>query len=155
MAVLRDRVRALAGEVLIGAGLGLLVLGGGGRAVMRAIALFGGAPPAVSVGGTVTVLAAGTAAGAAGALLHALSRAGAARIAGRRAGVRVAVHVALFAALLVLLTARGLRGSPPRQAVGFWPLVLIYGVLLMRILARRAGGRADDGTRLSAAAPAA
>jgi hypothetical protein len=147
-------VRELAGEVLVGAGLGLLVLGGGGRAVMRAIALFGGAPPAVSVGGTVTVLAAGTAAGAAGALLHALSRAGAARIAGGRAGGRAAVHIALFAALLTLVTARGLHGSPPRQAAGFWPLVLIYGVLLMRIFAWRAGARADDGTPLPAAAPA-
>jgi hypothetical protein len=85
MAVHRHGARALIDEVLLGAGLGLLVLGGGGRAVMRGIALATDAPNALSVGGTVTVLAAGAAAGAAGALLYALARAAAAWAAGGRA----------------------------------------------------------------------
>src|SRR5512132_1865484 len=67
-------VGMLRDELLTGVWLGFLILGVGGRAVMRGIALMTDAPSAVSVGGTVTVLAAGTAAGIGGALLHALSR---------------------------------------------------------------------------------
>jgi hypothetical protein len=126
--------RTLLNEVLLGAGLGLVVLGVGGRAVMRGIALVTDAPSAVSVGGTVSVLAAGAAAGAAGALLHALARAAAAWGAGGRSSVRLV----LFAALLALVTARGLHGSPPGPAAAFWPLVLVYAGSLVRVLARRA-----------------
>jgi len=141
MAMHRHDVRALIDEVLVGAGLGLLVLGGGGRAVMRGIALATNAPSALTIGGTVTVLAAGAAAGAAGALLYAVARAAAAWGAGGRASVRVL----LFAALLALVTARGLHGSPPGPAAAFWPLVVIYGVWLARVLSRRARRAATVG----------
>jgi hypothetical protein len=146
MTVHRRGARALVDEVLVGAGLGLVVLGGGGRAVMRGIAVMTDAPSALTVGGTVTVLAAGAAAGAAGALLHAVARAAAEWGAGGRATVRVA----LFAALLALVTVRGLHGSPPRPAAAFWPLVLVYGVWLVRALARRA----RRGAAVEPAAPA-
>ena len=154
MAAARHETRALLREALIGAGLGLLILGAGGRAVMRAIALFAGAPAAISVGGTLTVLAAGAAAGAAGVLLHALSRMVATRVVRGRGRMRDALHLALFASLLVGVTARGLHGSPPRQAMGFWPLVLVYGVLLVRVLARRSQASSIDGTPLPGAATA-
>ena len=134
MATHRSSARALIDELLLGAWLGLIVLGGGGRAVMRGIALATDAPSALTVGGTVTVLAAGAAAGAAGALLHALARAAAAWGAGGRTSARVA----RFAALLALGTARGLHGSPAGPAAAFWPLVLVYGAWLLRALARRA-----------------
>ena len=62
MATHRSSARALIDELLLGAWLGLIVLGGGGRAVMRGIALATDAPSALTVGGTVTVLAAGAAA---------------------------------------------------------------------------------------------
>lgn len=125
--------RALLHELLLGTWLGLLVLGVGGRAAMRTIALATDAPRALTVGGTVTVLAAGAAAGAAGAVLHALSRA----VAARGAGGRSVVRVVLFAALLALVTARGLHGSPSTPALAFWPLVLLYGILFVRAVARR------------------
>lgn len=137
MAVPRHGARALVDEVLVGAGIGLLVLGAGGRAVMRGIAMATDAPSAVSVGGTVNVLAAGAAAGAAGALLHAAARAAAAWGAGDRSRLRAGVRLALFAALLALVTARGLHGSPTRPAAAFWPLVLVYGAWLVRALDRR------------------
>ncbi|GLC24659.1 hypothetical protein [Roseisolibacter agri] len=130
------RTRALLHEVLLGTWIGLLVLGVGGRAVMRAIALATDAPRALTLGGTVTVLAAGAAAGAAGAVLHAVSRA----VAARGAGGRTVVRLVLFAALLALVTARGLHGSPAAPARAFWPLVALYGVLFARaVRARRAG----------------
>jgi hypothetical protein len=142
--------RTLVNEVILGAGLGLLILGGGGRAVMRGIALVTDAPSVVSVGGTVTVLAAGAAAGAAGALLHALSRLAAAW----GAGGRVSVRLALFAALLALVTARGLHGSPLGPATAFWPLVLVYAVSFVQALGRRARQGAS-GPSAPAIAPAA
>jgi hypothetical protein len=138
MAAHRHGARVLLDEVLVGATLGLLVLGAGGRVVMRGIALATDAPSALSVGGTVTVLAAGAAAGAGGALLYALSRAAAAWGAAGRASARIL----LFVALLALVTSRGLRGSPPGPAAAFWPLVLVYGVWLERALTRRARRRA-------------
>ena len=124
-------------ELLTGVWLGFLILGVGGRAVMRGIALMTDAPRAVSVGGTVTVLAAGTAAGIGGALLHALSRLAAARVGGGRTAARVV----LFGALLALVTARGLHGAAPGPSAAFWPLVLVYGVLLERFVLRRERAR--------------
>ena len=128
----RAGFRALLRDATHGAWLGLLVLGVGGRAVMRGIALATGQAPALNVGGTLTVLAAGVGAGVAGALLHAVARAVAARVAGGRAWVRLAI----FAALLALVTARGLHGSPAATAAWFWPLVALYGALFVRIVAR-------------------
>lgn len=135
-AVLRDAA--------LGAWLGLWILGVGGRIAMRAVALALGQPPAFDMGGTLTVVASGTAAGAAGALLYAASRAAGGWLAHRRpaeggradAGARP-LRLALFAALLALVTARGLQGSPgPTWA--FWLLVAAYGAALEIAQTRRA-----------------
>jgi hypothetical protein len=128
-------------EVLIGLGLGALVLGVGGRVVMRLIAVLTDRPLLLSVGGTVTILAVGAAAGAAGGVLHAISRVVTAR---GRTGSTV-LRVALFALLLGLVTWRGLHGTPAAQAVAFWPLVAMYGALLERALTRRGQRRAWTG----------
>lgn len=150
MALHRHGVRTLIDELLIGTGLGLIVLGVGGRVVMRGIAIATDVPVSMNIGGTVTVLASGAAAGAAGALLHALARAAAAWGAGGQAGVRLA----LFAGLLALVTARGLSGSPSGPAAAFWPLVMIYGVWLVQVLSRRAGREsAADGSSSAIASP--
>ena len=133
MAIDRNVAIELRNETFLGAWLGLLVLGVGGRAVMRGIALATDAPSAVSVGGTVTVVALGAAAGIGGALLHALSRG----IASRFAHGHAAVRVVLFGALLALVTARGLHGSPSGPATAFWPLVVVYGAVLEWLVARR------------------
>lgn len=142
MAIQRNASSDLRSEVLVGAILGFLVLGVGGRAIMRGIALATDAPRAVTVGGTVTVIAAGAAAGVAGALIHALSRG----IASRAAHGHPAVRVALFGALLTLVTARGLHGSPSGPALAFWPLVFAFGALQDWITTRRLAGRAGERT---------
>ena len=116
-------------QLVLGAWLGFLVLGLGGRLVMRWIALATGAPGSFSLGGTLTVVAAGTAAGVAGALMYASSGAIAKRFPSRERIVRLA----LFVLLLALVTARGLRGTPPAPAASFWPLVALYAGLFMAL----------------------
>jgi hypothetical protein len=127
-------------ELAIGAGAGLLVLGAGGRVAMRLIALREGTPTGVTVGGTLTVVVLGLVSGVAGALLLALSDAAAGRLTRRRPGARPWTRRALFAALLLLVTLRGLRGSPPIGLPMFLPLVVLYGVALDRLVGRRRRG---------------
>jgi hypothetical protein len=62
-------VRVLLGAGLAGALTGTLVLGVGGRIVMRLAALIGGRAPGFSWGGSLEVIAAGALCGAAGGLL--------------------------------------------------------------------------------------
>ena len=133
MGTRRPALAMLRDDLLTGAWLGVLVLGVGGRLVMRGIAMLTDAPSAISVGGTVTVIAAGTAAGIGGALWHAMSR----TMASLGAGPRPALHIALFATGLAFVTARGLHGSPAAPAAAFWPLVVAYAFLLDRVVARR------------------
>ena len=147
MRAMREMMAARLREVALGAGLGLLFLGVGGRVAMRMVAVALGQPPALALGGTLTVVAAGVAAGIAGALLHAISRAAATRLVGagaRRDGDRAhgatwvrVVRLTLFAVLLALVTARGLRGSPG-PTWSFWLLVAAYGAALEVGLARLA-----------------
>ena len=120
-------------QVLLGTWLGLLVLGIGGRLVMRWIAVATGVPGSFSVGGTVTVLASGTAAGVAGALMYALSGAIAKRVPRNERVVRLAI----FGLLLALVTARGLQGTASGPSVAFWPLVALYGALFVALSSRQ------------------
>lgn len=142
MPIDRNAAREVRSELLLGAILGCVVLGIGGRLVMRGIALATDAPGAVTVGGTVTVVAAGAAAGIGGAVLHVLSRGIASRIAHGHAAVRVA----LFGSLLALVTARGLHGSPSGPAMAFWPLMFAFGALQDWITTRRIASRARERT---------
>jgi hypothetical protein len=121
-------LRSLVRDAILGTAIGLAVLGVGGRIVMRVIALRTGAAPSFTLGGTLSIVAAGAAAGAVGALLYALARTAARRLAGGHAAVRLLV----FFVLLALVTLRGLHGSPPASAALFWPLVLVYGLALDR-----------------------
>ena len=138
MRSIRDAAGAFLREAALGTWLGFWLLGVGGRLAMRVTAMGLGEEPALSGGGTLTVVAAGAAAGAA---LHPASRAAANRLGGGRARVRLA----LFALLLTLVTARGLQGSPGTHLL-FWLLVAAYGAALDRVLARRAAGSTDSVT---------
>lgn len=108
---------------LLGALVGLPLLGGGGRLAMHAIALTTpGAQRAVSVEGTITVLLAGLAAGIAGGAIYAILE--------RLLPARRAVRGILFVLALVLLTLRGLQPVRPLPLALFLPLVLLYGALV-------------------------
>jgi hypothetical protein len=108
--------------LVLGAGIGLVVLGVGGRVAMRAIALANNTPPSFTVGGTATVVFLGAVSGAAGGLLYALVH----LLLPRRRLVRSA----LFALALVLLTLRGLRPIQPLALEWFMPLALAYGAIV-------------------------
>src|SRR5215204_6228816 len=109
---------------LLGALLGLPILGGGGRLAMHAIALTSAAQRSVTVQGTITVLLAGLAAGVAGGAIYALL----ARVLPSRRLLRAA----LFTVVLALLTLRGLHPVQPLTLALFLPIVLVYGWLLER-----------------------
>ena len=107
---------------LLGALLGLPILGGGGRLAMHALA--SDVQRSVTVQGTITVLLAGTAAGLAGGAIYALLD--------RLLAARRLMRGLLFAIVLTLLTLRGLRPVQPLALALFLPLVLLYGALLER-----------------------
>jgi hypothetical protein len=112
------------GALLLGALVGAVILGIGGRLAMRGVTLWEGRSHLFSLTGTLTVVAWGAGLGALAAILRATLEWGAARLAARRGGHVVpgrssAVWVALaFAVALVLLTP----WSPPRLAL-FPPVV--------------------------------
>lgn len=133
MANFAATARDLWGEMVLGAGLGTVILGIGGRAVMRLIAVVTSVPAGFSVGGTMTVVALGAASGAAGALLRAASHAAVERLAPKHPW---AGHL-LFALLLGCATLRGLSGSSAGPASLLVPLVVVYGVVFESAVARR------------------
>jgi hypothetical protein len=104
---------------LLGAVLGLPILGGGGRLAMRAIAWQTNVPGAFSFEGTLTVLLSGLASGLAGGVLYALCS----WLAPRRRWLRGV----LFASALVLLTLRGLNPVSTLTLTWFAPVVLLFG----------------------------
>ena len=126
-------LRAFTVRIGWGALLGALILGVGGRIVMRWIALATNAPSGFTVGGTMTVLASGALSGAGGVLLYIAAHAVARRFAARRPWV---AHL-LFGILLALITWRGLRGTLSAPALAFLPLVACYAVALSWVLVRR------------------
>ena len=110
---------------MLGAVLGLPILGGGGRLAMHAVArLAADAQHAVSVQGTITVLLAGLAAGAAGGVIYAVLT--------RLLPARRLLRDAVFGVVLVLLTLRGLNPVQPLTLALFMPVVLLYGIAVER-----------------------
>lgn len=112
---------------MVGAGVGLLVLGIGGRMAMRGIAFLSGAPPSFSFGGSLRVVLLGTLAGLVGGLI----------LLGLRTFLRNRwlIQTLLFYVIIVLITLRGLRPVDSQRLMLFVPLVLVYG-FLVRILTR-------------------
>jgi hypothetical protein len=108
--------------LVLGATVGFVVLGVGGRIAMRAIALDNNTPPGFSVGGTATVVFLGVLSGVGGGLLYVLLQ----LLVPRPRFVRSA----LFGVVLILLTLRGLRPIQPLALEWFMPLALGYGALI-------------------------
>lgn len=117
--------------LLLGAALGLVILGVGGRAVMAIIIAEAGGTPRFTVGGTLTVVMLGAASGFAGAVMAIVSRAVAHRFAPRHSWV----EYVLLSAMLVLVTLRGLRGTAQAGTEYFYGLVAAFGIAL--VIARR------------------
>ncbi|PYP39435.1 MAG: hypothetical protein DMD48_06480 [Gemmatimonadetes bacterium] len=113
---------------LIGAGVGAVVLGIGGRLAMRGIAVLSGAPPSFTVGGSLRVVLMGALSGLGGAWILKVLRFFLAR--------RWLIQTLLFYAIIVLITLRGLKPVDSQRLVLFLPVVLLYA-FLVRVLTRR------------------
>ena len=131
--------------LLLGATVGFVVLGIGGRIAMRAIAMANRLPAGFSVDGTATVVFLGLVSGVGGGLLYALLH----RYVHRPRLARSA----LFALAIVLLTLRGLRPIQPLALEWFMPLALGYGAVVDVIYTRWASRRAARTIAESATSP--
>lgn len=107
---------------LRGAVLGLLILGIGGRLLMRVIAHMEHRPQFVlTVGGTVTVIFAGTVAGLVAGLIYFLIR----------RFVAISWHrTILFIAAVELISWRGVSGLLPIPQLMFMSLALVYATII-------------------------
>jgi hypothetical protein len=114
--------------LLLGAAVGFVVLGIGGRVAMRGIAIANGAPADFTLDGTATVVVLGLASGIGGGLLYAVLHHYVPRPRLLRTG--------LFTLALILLTLRGLRPIQPRALEWFMPLALAYGAIVDIIYTR-------------------
>ena len=111
----------LRSDLLRGALLGLLILGIGGRLLMRVIAHMEGRVPAFTLPGSVTVVFAGTVAGlAAGLIYHLL----------RRFVRKPWIRTAAFIAICELISWRGVHGLLPLPQAMFMTLALVYLVIV-------------------------
>ena len=124
-------MRSLFGTILrsalIGAAIGLPILGAGGRGMMRIIAHWEGRVPVLTLGGTLTVLFAGTMAGLAGGAVHGIMR---------RYIHNIVVRNVLFVLVCVAFTWRALNTLLPRPRLVFVALTLVYAVVLEIITKR-------------------
>jgi hypothetical protein len=111
----------LRSDLLRGALLGLLVLGIGGRLLMRVIAHMEGRVPAFTLPGTTTVVFAGTAAGLLAGLIYYLLR---------RFVRRPWIRTAGFITICELVSWRGVHGLLPLPQAMFMTLALVYLVIV-------------------------
>jgi hypothetical protein len=116
--------------ILLGALVGLPILGVGGRAAMRAIAALTGAPAALTVEGTLTVLLAGAGSGAVAGAIHRLLMV----VLPRHQLLRALAFVVVLAAL----TIRGLHPVQPLPLALFGTLMALFAIVYLVVM-RRAG----------------
>lgn len=121
---------------LIGAVIGLVILGAGGRVAMYFIARSNGAPGAWTLGGTITVVLMGGLSGVVGGVLHLIAR----WMTGNRASLRRILYIVV----MLLITWRGV--SPPSlvSVALFFPLVLCF-ILAIEAAWSRLGSRSAIG----------
>lgn len=115
---------------VMGAVLGLPILGIGSRIAMRIVAVGSNSPGAFTLEGSLTVIFFGVVAGLAGGAIYAIL----ARFLPRRTAIRSMV----FGVIIVLLTLRGVSPATPFTLSLFLPLTVAYAVLLDVIWRRSA-----------------
>jgi hypothetical protein len=121
--------RSLPTALVLGAAIGAVFLGGGGRVAMRVFALMTERTPGWSFGGTVTVIFMGAVFGTIGGLLLWLGR--------RYFTSSPLARGAMFWIPITLLYLRVLSPLNNDSLIAFTPFVLAYGAVLYRIWCRR------------------
>jgi hypothetical protein len=112
---------AVRSDLLRGALLGLLVLGIGGRLLMRVVAHMEGRIPAFTPEGSMTVVFAGTVAGAFAGFIYYLLR---------RFVSKPWIRTAAFIVICELISWRGVHGQLPVPQAMFMTLALVYLVIV-------------------------
>lgn len=139
----RPTLRDFVAGAIIGAVLGTIILGVGGRIAMRIIGMLQGLPPGFSFGGTMTVVFLGLVSGVVGGLLLVFSR----KLFPRSRIGRGAVYWGV----LLLLTLKGLHPIDPLRLLVFLPVVAAFGATLLmvwcRVYLRRVGEAWPRGIR--------
>ncbi len=116
-------------SIALGAVVGTIFLGIGGRIAMRIFAILEGREPGWSLGGTVPVVIMGAAWGTVGGILLGL---------GRRYFKRPPVaRGLLFWIPLTLLYLRGLSPLSTNSLIAFTPFNVAYGAALYRVFCHR------------------
>lgn len=108
-------------SALAGAAIGFVVLGIGGRYIMRIIAHWEGRVPVLTPSGTLTVVMMGTLAGLAAGVVHGLLR---------RFVPRTAIRILVFVVFCVAFTYHAVNALLPRPRLLFVALTLIYVAVL-------------------------
>lgn len=134
MELVRDLVR--------GGVFGAIILGIGGRLLMRVIAHMEGRVPGFTVGGSLTVVFMGTVAGLFAGLIYFLLR---------RFVQRPWLRTFAFIAFCALVSWRGVHGLLPLPQAMFMALALVY-LMIMDVLGRRSRPiRTNPGDRVQPA----
>lgn len=121
--------RSLPMALALGAVVGAIFLGVGGRIAMRIFAVMDGRDPGFTIGGTLPVILMGAIWGTLGGFLLWL---------GRRLFKRSPVaRGALFWVPLTVLFVRGLSPLTQDSLIAFTPIVLAYGLVLYRVFCHR------------------
>jgi hypothetical protein len=117
----------LRSDLIRGALLGLLILGIGGRLLMRTVAHMEGRVPVFTPEGSIVVVFFGTVAGALSGLIYYLLR---------RFVRRPWLRTAAFITICELISWRGVSGLLPLPQVMFMTLALVF-LVIMELLGRR------------------
>jgi hypothetical protein len=124
---MRSLFSSVARSALIGAAIGIPLLGIAGRILMRVIAHWEGRVPVLTAGGTFTVIFAGTMFGLAGGAVHGLLK----------HFIRHAVaRNTVFVIIAILLTWRAVNVLLPRPRLMFVALTLVYAIVLELVMNR-------------------
>jgi hypothetical protein len=110
-------VRSVLRSAIAGAVTGLIVLGIGGRTIMRVIAHWEGRVPVLTPSGTFTVVTMGVLAGLAGGVVHGLLR---------RFVPRTPIRILVFSVVCVAFTYHAVNALLPRPRLMFVALTLVY-----------------------------
>ena len=121
--------RSLITAITLGAAVGAVFLGIGGRTAMRIFAILDGRDPGLSLGGSMTVVFMGAAWGMTGGVLLWLGR--------RWFRTSSAVRGVLFWIPLTLLYLLGLSPLTSESLIAFTPFFVLYGAVLYRVWCRR------------------
>ena len=120
--------RLILQSALIGALLGLPILGVGGRSIMRVIAHWEGRVPVLTLGGTLTVVFAGTMAGLAGGAAHGILS---------WLVANALLRNVVFLLLCIALTWHAVNELLPLPRLTFVALTVVYVAALEVLTARR------------------